>query len=157
SVASGDLDLDGKADLVTANVFFNTGSVLFGTATGFSPSVDFSTGTVPSGVVVADFNGDGKPDLAVANSGSNSVSVLLNATPLVDVPAALDAGIALGAIVPNPSHGAARIPFSLARAGHVRVGILDLQGRRVATLVDGDLPSGRHQAVWNGAGGRGRV
>src|SRR5205814_1966907 len=41
---------------------------------------DFTTGTNPTSVAVADFNGDGKPDLVVANNVSNSVSVLLNTT-----------------------------------------------------------------------------
>jgi len=41
---------------------------------------DFTTGTTPESVAVADLNGDGKPDLVVANDGSNSVSVLLNTT-----------------------------------------------------------------------------
>ena len=44
----------------------------------FAPKVDFTTGTVPYSVAVADLNGDGRPDLVVANFVSNSVSVLLN-------------------------------------------------------------------------------
>jgi VCBS repeat protein len=44
----------------------------------FSPAENFSTGSFPRGVAVADFNGDGKPDLAIANSGSNTVEILSN-------------------------------------------------------------------------------
>jgi hypothetical protein len=36
---------------------------------GFQPAVNYSTGAVPKGVAIGDFNGDGKPDLAVANNG----------------------------------------------------------------------------------------
>ena len=35
------------------------------------------TGTNPTGVAVADFNGDGRLDLATANQGDNTVSVIL--------------------------------------------------------------------------------
>ncbi len=35
------------------------------------------SGTKPSGVAIADFNGDGRPDVAVANQGDNTVSVIL--------------------------------------------------------------------------------
>jgi hypothetical protein len=49
------------------------------------------TGTKPSGVAVADFNGDGRPDVAVANQGDNTVSVMLTKpdgtfAPKVDYP-----------------------------------------------------------------------
>src|SRR5258705_241935 len=41
----------------------------------FSPRVDYTTGSLPISVAMADFDGDGKLDVAVANDGSNSVSV----------------------------------------------------------------------------------
>jgi hypothetical protein len=47
------------------------------TGVGFSAATNYSTGSGPSAVAVADFNGDGKNDLAVANYGSNNISVLL--------------------------------------------------------------------------------
>jgi len=83
SVAIGDLDGDGKPDLVVANQNSNTVSVYRNTATSgsittgsFSAKVDFATGTKPYSVAIGDLNGDGKPDLAVANNSSNTVSVL---------------------------------------------------------------------------------
>jgi len=93
----------------------------------------------------------------VANAGSNTVEVLLNATPFLAVPARTGSEVALGAIVPNPSRGFARIPFSLPHDAHVRLGVIDAQGRRVAVLADGFMPAGRHEVTWNGDGDRGRV
>src|SRR5436309_901487 len=78
SVAIGDLNGDGKADLATANCHSNTVSVLLGNGDGsFRAHTDFETGSYPYSVAMGDLNGDGKPDLAVANTGSRSVSVLL--------------------------------------------------------------------------------
>ena len=37
-----------------------------------------------------------------------------------------------------------------ATSGAVSLKIYNLQGRLVRTLVDGYLPAGRHQAVWQG-------
>ncbi|HJQ96981.1 MAG TPA: FlgD immunoglobulin-like domain containing protein, partial [Candidatus Polarisedimenticolaceae bacterium] len=51
---------------------------------------------------------------------------------------------------PNPSSGLTHFSFSLASRGRARLGVYDLLGRRVATLVDADLPGGVHAAVWNG-------
>ncbi len=77
AIASGDFDLDGKADIVTA-AFTGKVSVIFGNgAGGFSNVRSFAAGTTPQFVAVADLNGDGKPDLVTANFGGNNVSVLL--------------------------------------------------------------------------------
>ena len=81
SVALGDVNGDGRPDIVTANSDRNTNtvSVLLGAGAGvFGPKTDFPTGMQPASVVLGDVNGDGRPDIVTANSGSNSVSVLLN-------------------------------------------------------------------------------
>ena len=78
SVAVGDFNGDGKADLAVANYRSSNVSVLLGNGNGtFQAAVNYGAGTYPHSVAVGDFNGDGKPDLAVANYGSNNVSVLL--------------------------------------------------------------------------------
>ncbi len=49
---------------------------------------------------------------------------------------------------PNPLSGAASLRFDLARAGRVRLDVLDLAGRRVATPVDRSFEPGRHALSW---------
>lgn len=79
SVAIGDFNGDGKADLAVVNYNSSSLSVFTNTGNGsFSTKVDYATGTGPWSVAIGDLNGDGKPDLAVANEGSNTVSVLTN-------------------------------------------------------------------------------
>ncbi|MBE7169201.1 MAG: VCBS repeat-containing protein [Williamsia sp.] len=84
-IAAGDIDGDGKPDLVTANYASNTLSVLRNTSipgsistSSFAPKVDFATGMNPFCVAMGDADGDGKTDLAVANANSNTVSILRN-------------------------------------------------------------------------------
>ena len=78
SAAAGDVNGDGKPDLVLANDGNNTVSVLLGNGNGtFLPQQTFATGASPTSVAVGEVTGDGKTDIVVANSGSNTVSVLL--------------------------------------------------------------------------------
>jgi hypothetical protein len=81
SVAIGDLNVDGSADLAAANsqvTGTSTISVLTNRGDGtFLDRRDYTTGREPQSVAVADLNGDRKPDLATAN-WSETVSVLLN-------------------------------------------------------------------------------
>jgi hypothetical protein len=60
-------------------------------------------------------------------------------------------GFALGPVTPNPGHGPLRIEFSLAREAPVALDVFDLAGRRVASLVQGARPAGRHSIEWAGA------
>jgi hypothetical protein len=77
-IAAGDLNRDGKVDLVVANNNFqsaSTVSVLLGDGT-FKRTVNYNAGAGPAGVAIADFNGDGYLDIAVANIGDSTLSVL---------------------------------------------------------------------------------
>jgi hypothetical protein len=91
SVAVRDVNLDGKPDLIVANLCVTSAEcggilgVLLGNGDGtFSPAATYSSGGhYARSVVAVDVNGDQKPDLLVANTcGHNcsnvSVGVLLN-------------------------------------------------------------------------------
>jgi hypothetical protein len=61
----------------------------------------------------------------------------------------------LAPVQPNPLHGAGRLGFALPRAAHLRLSVLDVQGREVAVLAEGTYEAGRHQVAWDGpAAGR---
>lgn len=67
------------------------------------------------------------------------------------------AEFALEPVSPNPSHGPVAIAFAVARETPVKVSVIDISGRRVATLVDGVREAGLHRFVWNGVANGGRV
>ncbi len=59
------------------------------------------------------------------------------------------------AIGPNPSSGAVRIAYTVAKQGMVKLDLFDIHGRRIATLVDAAQSAGEHTIIWRreGAGG----
>jgi len=57
---------------------------------------------------------------------------------------------------PNPSRGQARVMLDLPRAARVDVAVFDAAGRRVITLLTGEIAPGRHSLIWDGIDARGR-
>jgi len=78
SIAMGDVNGDGKLDVVTGNFHSKSVSLLVNDGHGgLSPPVNYSLGRQPCDVAFEDLNGDGKLDIATGNP--NTVSILLNA------------------------------------------------------------------------------
>lgn len=117
SVASTDLNGDGRPDLVVANEGSDTVSVRFNTTApgatppSFATPQTFAVGTAPSSVATADLDGDGIPDLLVAEEAADSESVLLNTTepgsttPAFADPVAFAAGAAPTAVTTADLNG----------------------------------------------------
>ena len=78
SVATGDLNGDGKLDLVVANFDASKISVLLGKGNGqFATPVDYPVGKHPAFVLLGDVNGDGKLDVVVCNEAEGTLSIFV--------------------------------------------------------------------------------
>jgi L-ascorbate metabolism protein UlaG (beta-lactamase superfamily) len=51
---------------------------------------------------------------------------------------------------PNPFNPGTTVVFAVTQSGHAFVDVVDLAGRRVAVLVDADLPGGEYRVPFNG-------
>lgn len=111
NLSAGDLDGDGKPDIVVVNNTANSVSVYRNTGTpgtiAFAPVVNLGTALSPFHCAIGDADGDGKADLFVSNNFSNSVSIFRNTgTP---------GTIGFGAAV-NINTGAATSPYGILLA-----------------------------------------
>jgi hypothetical protein len=82
----GDLDLDGKVDVITLNAKSNTISIFKnlsskGTAF-FGEKIEIETGKNPSGIYLADLNNDGLLDIVITNKDDNTISIFQNSSTI---------------------------------------------------------------------------
>lgn len=74
----GDVNVDGKSDLIVPNDDMNTVDIMLGKGDGtFLAAAHYPVGINPNTAGVGDLNHDGKLDVVVTNNTDNTVSVLL--------------------------------------------------------------------------------
>jgi subtilisin family serine protease len=83
--------------------------------------------------------------VGTSSSGSTTVLGSITATAGTAI-----TRFAITRVAPNPSKDVVNVEFTVPRAAQVRVVVLDVQGREVATLANGMQVPGRHQALWSG-------
>ncbi|MBU1698621.1 MAG: T9SS type A sorting domain-containing protein [Candidatus Eisenbacteria bacterium] len=58
---------------------------------------------------------------------------------------------------PNPSGDLSNLDFSLTQSDHVIVAVFDVQGRKIRTLHEGQLPQGAYSMPWDGTDDQGNA
>jgi hypothetical protein len=149
SVALGDLNHDGKLDLVTANGSDSVSVFINGGDGSFRPRVDYRAGSGPRSIAIADMNRDRNPDLVTANSNSVEGGGSAKGTLSVDgVSVFLNKGD--GSFRPKLDYRTHEMGF-----GSVAIGDLNRDGKPdVAIGVDSDIGTKTVPVLLNSGGGR---
>jgi hypothetical protein len=79
----------------------------------------------------------------------NGCGAIFDDDPPFEFESLVDA-FALAAAYPNPTAGPTTLQVALPEASAVTLGVYDVLGRRVATLVDRELAAGTHTVRWDG-------
>lgn len=115
----------------------------------------FFTISLPQQDPCADFNGDGVVDpqdemVLLGMMGCNCSNTAAGDGLVPD-------RFGLVGNQPNPFNPRTDILFNLPEAADVELSVFSVSGRRVATLVKGHLPAGRHSVTWEGRGDGGEA
>jgi Ca2+-binding RTX toxin-like protein len=123
SVVVADVNKDGKADIITANIASNNVSVLLGEGNGaFKPAVNYAAGAGAAAIAVGDFNGDSRLDIATANLNGNTVSILTgDGLGGFNAPTTVVVGNSPYGIVSGDFNGDGKLDFATANDADVSV------------------------------------
>ncbi|MFH1844191.1 MAG: LamG-like jellyroll fold domain-containing protein, partial [bacterium] len=126
-----------------------------------NPAPTYSLVTAPEGMTIDPVTGeitwippvikDRMVTIQASNaSGSVEQNYIIDVTGPVGVPEGIPERHFLAVNRPNPFNPKTTIHFGLPAPGQVKILIFDIQGRKVATLVDAVLPVGVHRVDWEG-------
>ena len=146
SLAVGDFDNDGRADIAMANWYGQSIAVLGGQGDGsFAAAVPFDqAGAYPYTLATGDLNGDGFLDIASTDGSSNTVGVMINThtprTNSLNSPHGLPFDVetdsyGAGQLVPGPEQRFRRPEPPANRRRHIRRqrAAIDDSGRTLVT------------------------
>jgi hypothetical protein len=146
TLAIGDVDVDGKMDIVVPNdfnanvsVYRNASSPGSFSTSSLEPRVNFATRNNPVGVRVADIDGDGKPELVVVNAvlGPSTVSVHRNTS----VPGSINASsFAPGVHFPTGNHSFKLGVGDLDADGKLDVVVANAEATILSVLHNASIP-----------------
>jgi hypothetical protein len=85
------------------------------------------------------------------NGNQDVFSGRMSLTAARDAGPPVPGGLAITSIYPNPFNSGTVIRYNIPTKGSVNLGIYDLTGRKIRTLIAGQPVSGSGQVVWNGA------
>jgi len=109
-----------------------------------------------AGSLVLDVNGEALDLRFLDHAGAVTDSFAILKGSLVGVEGAAapasGLGFALHGAAPLPSRGPVELAYRLPHPGRVKVAIYDDGGRRIATVAEGEEPSGERRARWDGRG-----
>lgn len=103
---------------------------------------------MPQQDLCADFNHDGIVDPQDEIHILNMMGCDCPDTPVGD--ALVPGTFGIVGNQPNPFNPKTDILFNLTETGEVKLRVYSVSGRELATLVDGNLPAGRHTVNWDG-------
>jgi hypothetical protein len=148
NLASGDLNGDGRLDVVTANYGGGSISVLMGNGNAtFAPAVNYAAGSNPFGIGLGDLNGDGRLDVVVANSSSHNLMVRLgNGDGTFGASTAFAVGTTPRLVVLADFNGDARLDAAVANESTDNISVLLGNGNGTfatqTPFASGDAPVG---------------
>ena len=120
-----------------------------------SLTLEFGLGGAATADTLEIFWPTGQLQRVLSVAGDQRLTIQQTATSVEDPGAGTPLAFRTYPNYPNPFNPATTIRFDLPERGRVTLSVYALDGSRVATLVDGELPAGRHAAVWTGRDERG--
>ncbi|MBN2565693.1 MAG: T9SS type A sorting domain-containing protein, partial [Candidatus Eisenbacteria bacterium] len=168
-----------RIDLIVTldNLGTDAASDITGTLTTSDPDVSVDDGSASFGTIGAGLSGDNaaSPFRITVGSGPSDELVELDLhlftggrydtydvlTLVLDlsqtgVEGEIPLTFALKQNSPNPFRDGTTMSFDLPSPSRAELTVYNVAGRKVATVVDGELPAGRHSVSWNGRDDEGR-
>ena len=115
------------------------------------PSFPGVAGEIGNRIGIAAWGGQVVITWTDARNGNTDIyASRLIETGITEKPAPLPGDINLDDLYPNPFNNSVEIRYSSKTARQIKVDVVDLLGRRVASLFDGACQAGSNSLIWNG-------